>query len=253
MAVQPQDPQASPLLREVLSAHGGMGRWREVHTVRATIVTGGVLWGMKGLVQDPHPRQMTVRAHVQHASVQPFGAPDQRTDFTPDRVAIEKLDGRTVAERTAPRTSFDGHGMHTPWDPLHRAYFNGYALWTYLTTPFLLAMPGFEVSEIEPWWENGERWRGLRATFPAHIAGHSDVQDFYFGQDNLLRRHDYHVDVAGGFAAAQYVHDVVEADGLRFPTVRRAYRRDANGSPVYSDLLVSIDISDLRLERATTS
>jgi hypothetical protein len=31
------------------------------------------------------------------------------------------------------------------------------------------------------------------------------VQNFYFGDDNLLRRHDYDVDVAGGFGAAQYV------------------------------------------------
>ena len=35
--------------------------------------------------------------------------------------------------------------MNTPWDPLHRAYFNGEALWTYLTTPFLLAMDGVRV------------------------------------------------------------------------------------------------------------
>jgi hypothetical protein len=135
---------------------------------------------------------------------------------------------------------------------LHRAYFNGYAMWTYLTAPFLLAMPGFETFEIEPWWENGERWRGLRAKFPAHIAGHSRVQDFYFGPDNLLCRHDYHVDVAGGFAAAQYVHNIVEVDGLWFPTVRRAYRRDANGSPIHDELLVAIDISNLRFEGTAT-
>ncbi|MFD7441826.1 hypothetical protein [Streptomyces sp. NPDC059909] len=250
--MQTQDPRVSPLLQEVLSAHGGLERWRQVQTVRATIVTGGLLWGMKGLVQDSDPREMTVSAHTQHASVYPFGAPDQRTDFTPDRIAIEKLDGRTVAERANPRASFDGHEMRTPWDPLHRAYFNGYALWTYLTTPFLLAMPGVEISEIAPWQEGGERWRGLRAAFPAYIAGHSTIQDFYFGPDNLLRRHDYHVDVAGGFAAAQYVHDIVEVDGLRFPTVRRAYRRDEAGSAIRDELLVSIDISNLRCEGTTT-
>jgi hypothetical protein len=31
---------------------------------------------------------------------------------------------------------------------LHRAYFNGYALWTYLTTPFLLTMDG-EGAELD--------------------------------------------------------------------------------------------------------
>jgi hypothetical protein len=57
----------------------------------------------------------------------PYGAPDQRTMFTPERITIEKLDGTLVAERLAPRDSFAGHQMHTPWDPLHRAYFNGEA------------------------------------------------------------------------------------------------------------------------------
>ena len=51
------------------------------------------------------------------------------------RVAIEKLDGRLVAERSHPRESFAGHELATPWNPLQRAYFNGYALWTYLTGP----------------------------------------------------------------------------------------------------------------------
>jgi len=33
------------------------------------------------------------------------------------------------------------------WDDLHLAYFSGYAMWNYLTTPFLFAMEGFEVEE----------------------------------------------------------------------------------------------------------
>jgi hypothetical protein len=39
--------------------------------------------------------------------------------------------------------------MSTPWDPLQRAYFHGEALWTYLTTPFLLAPDGVRVAETE--------------------------------------------------------------------------------------------------------
>ncbi len=81
----------------------------------------------------------------ERSSVLPYGAPDQRTMFTPERIAIERLDGTLVAERHAPRDSFAGHQMSTPWDPLHRAYFNGEALWTYLTTPFLLTMDGVRV------------------------------------------------------------------------------------------------------------
>lgn len=234
------------LLAKVLEAHGGLDRWTQLTVVRATIVSGGDLFTIKGVPQDPTPREMTVWLHEEHASITPFGADDQKTDFTARRISIEKLDGRVVAERDEPRLSFAGHDLETPWDPLDRAYFNGYALWTYLTTPFLLAMPGFTVTEIEPRQEGDELWRGLRATFPDDIASHSTQQDFYFGPDHLLRRHDYHVDVAGGFAATQYVHDSVEVDGIVLPTTRRAFRRDSATRPILEQVMVSIDISDVR-------
>ena len=235
------------LLDAVLDAHGGLDRWRQFSAMEATIVSGGKLWEIKGQPQDPAPRRMTVALQREWASVQPFGAADQKSDFTPDGIAIEKLDARVVAGRVDPRESFAGHELTTPWDPLQRAYFNGYALWTYLTTPFLMTLPGFSVSEIDPVEENGERWFGLRARFPDRFASHSSVQEFYFGGDCLLRRHDYRVDVAGGFAAIQYVYDVVEADGIKLPSKRRAYRCDDGGQIIPDELMVSIDVSDIRL------
>jgi hypothetical protein len=237
----------SDLLKNVLQAHGGLERWNRFSTLNATIVSGGELWGIKGVVQDTLPREMTVSLHQQKASVTPFGSPDWRTAFRADYVAIETTQGEIVRERSNPREAFAGHDMNTPWDPLHRAYFSGYAMWTYLTTPFFMAMPGFNVIEIAPWQEGAEVWRGLRVEFPEHIASHSRFQDFYFADDFLLRRHDYHVDIAGGFAAAQYVSDHVEAQGFRFPTRRRAYLRDDNLQPLRERLLVSIDLSDYRL------
>lgn len=236
------------LVAKVIDAHGGLNRWNQHRTVTATIVSGGGLWAMKGLVQDPAPRTMRVSLHEERASVAPFGKPEWRTAFTADRVAIETVDGELVRERLHPRASFEGHVMNTPWDPLDRAYFNGYAMWTYLTTPFFMAMPGFEVTEIDAWKERGESWPGLRVRFPDHIASHSTYQDFYFGPDGLLRRHDYQVDVAGGFGAAQYVHDIVDADGLKFPTRRRAYFRGPDLQPVRDLLLVSIDLDNVRLD-----
>jgi hypothetical protein len=234
------------LLAKIIDAHGGIDRWEKFSSLTATIVTGGGLWAMKGLVQDSNPREMTVALHSEKASVTSFGQPDWRTAFTPDRIAIETLSGETVREKYDPRTLFANHTMNTPWDPLHRAYFNGYAMWTYLTTPFFMVMPGFEVSEIPPLQEGNELWHGLRVRFPEHVASHSKEQDFYFGDDLLLRRHDYHVDVSGGFPAAQYVYDFIEIEGLRFPTKRRAYLRGPNLEPVKDLLLVSIDLSNLR-------
>jgi hypothetical protein len=236
----------SDLLTDIIDAHGGHARWNSFSKVQATIVTGGALWGIKGLVQDTNPREMTAFLHEEWASVRPYGKPNQRTAFTPKRIAIETTDGELVAERLDPRQSFRGHEMTTPWDPLHRAYFNGYALWTYLTTPFLLAMPGVEVQEIEPWSENGEVWRRLRVRFPENLATHSDVQDFFFGSDLLLRRHDYSVDVSGGFAGAQLVFDYTEVQGIKLPTKRRAYRCGTDDRPIVDPVMVSIDLSDIR-------
>jgi hypothetical protein len=122
-------------------------------------------------------------------------------------------------------------------------------MWTYLTTPFLLAKPGFDVSEIAPWLEGQERWRGLRARFPDDIASQSKLQDFYFGEDFLLRRHDYHVDIAGAFPAAQYVNDFVTVEGIQLPTKRRCYMRAPDLKPIRDLLMVAIDFSNFQFER----
>lgn len=236
------------LLAKILDAHGGMNRWNEYHKVEATIVSGGGLFPLKGIPQDPAPRRMTVWLHEERSSVRPYGAPDQRTMFTPERIAIEKLDGTLIAERLAPKDSFAGHQMNTPWDPLHRAYFNGYALWTYLTTPFLLAMDGVQVEETEPWREDAETWRVLRAYFPGATETHSLIQDFFFGEDLMLRRHDYNVNIAGGFGAAQLTSDYVVANGIHLPTKRRAYTRGPDRQPIREMLMVSIDLSEVQFE-----
>jgi hypothetical protein len=236
------------LLARIIDAHGGMDSWNRYERVEATIVSGGGLFPLKGVAQDPSPRRMAVWLQEERSSVSPYGAPDQRTMFTPDRIAIEKLDGTLVAERDAPTDSFAGHQMSTPWDALHRAFFNGYALWTYLTTPFLLAMDGVRVDETEAWREGTETWRVLRAYFPGSIETHSIIQDFFFGEDLMLRRHDYNVNIAGGFNAAQLTSDYVVADGIRLPTKRRAYTRGPDRRPILEMLMVSIDISNVRFE-----
>ena len=82
-------------------------------------------------------------------------------------------------------------------------------------------MEGAEVHEIEPWTEGRQTWRVLRA-------------------------HDYNVDIAGGFDAAQLVYDYIEADGIRLPSKRRAYMRGSDRRPHLDPLMVSIDISKVR-------
>src|SRR4051812_23014754 len=235
------------LLNLVLNAHGGLERWNACQTVSATVVTGGEMWATKGIEMDAFARRAIAAIHEEWSTVTPYGNPDWTMTFVPERVFVEDRDKNIVAERDHPLAAFAGHGRDTPWDPLHRAYFNGYALWTYLTTPFLLALPGVEVQEVKPWDENGESWRVLRASFPDSIATHCREQDFYFGPDLLLRRHDYQLNVSGGLPAAQYVYDMQEFDGIMFPTKRRAHPRLDNGQPVRETVLVSIDLSDYKM------
>ncbi len=234
------------LLQQALEAHGGLDKWNSFDKISATIVSGGELWPSKGIHVDTTPRRITADTRRQRTTVSPYGAPDFVMTFVPERIVIENGKGETIAERADPRAAFEGHAVDSPWDPLHRAYFSGYALWSYLASPFLLAMPGVEVEEIAPWTEGQEQWRVLRAKFPASFAGHSPVQEFYFGPDFLLRRHDYQVDVSGSFLAAQYVHDMVEAGGIIFPSKRRAYSRKADLQPDTDRLLVWIDLENFQ-------
>ena len=92
------------LLARIIDAHGGIDRWSQYERVEATIVSGGGFFRLKGFPQDSTPRRMTVWLHEKRSSVVPFGAPDQRTMFTPERISIEKLDGTQIAERPSPKT-----------------------------------------------------------------------------------------------------------------------------------------------------
>jgi hypothetical protein len=44
-----------------------------------------------------------------------------------------------------------------------------------------------------------------------------------------LRRHNYLTDIGGDLPVAQYVYDLVAADGFYFPTKRRGYAHYARG------------------------
>jgi hypothetical protein len=235
----------SDLATLAMEAHGGLYRWRRLKTLSARLVQGGALWALKGQGGVLHDVHVTVDLREEWTSHRPFGQPNRHTSFQPNRVAIETSDGGVVEERFNPRESFNGHALETPWDNLQLAYFAGYAMWTYLNTPFLLALPSVKTEEIQPWQENGEAWRRLHVAFPPSLATHSTEQTFYFDQRGLLKRHDYNVDVSGGVPAAHYVSELVERSGIVVPTKHTVFGRQRDGRPVPTPLVVSIDMSDV--------
>jgi hypothetical protein len=92
------------LLALTINAHGGIERWKQFKAVSAHLVTGGVLWNIKGkagMLDDIH---VTVDLHRQWVSHTPFGAPNQHTSMEAERVAIEATDGTVIEELQHPRS-----------------------------------------------------------------------------------------------------------------------------------------------------
>jgi hypothetical protein len=184
----------SDLLTEAVEAHGGLDRWKQFGVLEASLSVGGAIWDFKRQSGLFDKVTFEIDLHQERVTVDGFSG-EARLFFTPDRLTLETRDGKPLQSRGNPRAAFTEHGGDTPWDRLHAGYFCSYALWTYLSSPFLYTQEGFETEEIDPWRENGETWRRLKITFPPSVASHSRVQITHFGPDGLMRRHDYLVDV----------------------------------------------------------
>jgi len=232
----------STLLEQAVEAHGGLATWTKLHSASAQLDIGGVIWHAKG--QPDMFKDVEVEADLreQHIAMTSQAA-GWKGDFTPDLIRFES--GDWFERRFAPRGSYEGHEQLTPWDRLHALYFCSYALWTYLSMPFIYTRPGFNTEELSEHEENGELWRRLKITFPDSIASHCREQISYFGEDGLLRRHDYTVDVLGGATGANYASNYQNVGGIMVPMSRRVYAYNAAGQKIDEPLLVSIDFHSL--------
>lgn len=231
-----------------IESHGGFEHFSKFSTLTANLHQGGVLWGLKGKPTVLETCQVKVDLKREQVSHWPFHPTQNRSVFTPDRVTIEGPDGSVIEELLEPRRSFEGYEMETHWSDPQVAYFAGYTMWTYLTSPFILRQPGVVSEEVESWRENGETWRRLLVTFPSTIATHSTVQMFYFNEAGILVRHDYEVDIQGRNAAARYLLDPVIVQGITLPSKMRIYPRTPDNTPAPSPLIVSVNLSKFHFE-----
>jgi hypothetical protein len=236
------------LLDEVIEAHGGAARFDSADRLTAHLGCSGLAFLLKGQRGALADFRGTVSTTEPRITLEPFSGAGKRGVLENDTVRIESASGEVLAERAHPRDFFRRFRRNLRWDDLDLLYFAAYALWGYLTVPFLLRAPGFEVEEAEPWREGGETWRGLRAVFPEGLPAHSREQFYYFGDDGLIRRNDYTAEVFGSWAkAAHYCWDHRDFSGLIVPTRRKAMPRRRNGRPRTQVALVSISIHDVTL------
>jgi hypothetical protein len=153
------------LLKVAIEAQGGLKAWNRLESLQANVSIGGALWDQKqlpGLFKNARVELMLQNQHVITHLVD-LG---ERIVFTSNQVSLETESGSLLDTRIDPRSAFAGQSADSKWDKLHAGYFCSYALWGYLTTPFVYAYPGFEAHETEPWHEDGERWRVLQVRFP---------------------------------------------------------------------------------------
>jgi hypothetical protein len=238
----------TPLLELAINAHGGLERWNDIQTVVATGSITGAIWGVKGQPDYLADIVMRVDTRRQYMTTD-FPSQDKRFIFQPDQVRLESMSGTIIQERSDPVASFKGQARDTPWDPLHVAYFQGEALWTYINSPFMYAEPDFVTEEISSINVDGEPWRRLKVRFPDRIKSHTKEQISCFGPDGLLRRHDYMVDILGGATGLNYAFEYRDIDGVKFFAKRRVYAYEGDYKLVPEPLLVKIDLSDIAIER----
>lgn len=233
------------LRKFALEAHGGLNAWNKLQSLHANVSIGGALWDLKQLPGLFKNTRVELKLHSQHVITHLVDV-DERIVFSPNQVSLESEAGRILGTRIDPRSAFAGHSADSKWDKLHAGYFSSYALWGYLTTPFLYTYPGFDAREVDPWYENGERWRVWQVTFPAAYAAHTRTQYSYFGGDGLLRRHVYTVDVLGGAPGANYAYEYRTVDGVMLPTRRRVFAYNEARQKIEEPILVSIDLNEVR-------
>ena len=111
----------------------------------------------------------------------------------------------------------------------------------------MLTMPGVRTEEIEPWEEVGERWRRLKAVFPAGLVTHAPEQVYSFNGAGLLRRFDYQTNVQRTPANVNYAADHREFGGLVIATRRRMVPSDPDGRSGREPVLMTIDVLVVRV------
>jgi hypothetical protein len=232
------------LVEQAIAAHGGAELWESATEVSVHISSGGLAFASKLQGHAVRDVEARISTHGQHVTLAPYPGPGHCGVLDQyGTVRVETEEGELVEARENARDAFGDLRHKLWWDRLDILYFATYAIWTYVSTPFVFTRADYQVVELDPWVENGESWSRLAVTFPEHVQTHSRDQVFYVDATGLIRRHDYTAEPIGGWAkAAHYCHHHRSFDGLVVPTRRRVYPRKPNSQRRRAPLLVWIDV-----------
>lgn len=216
-----------PLVNKIISAHGA-SRWRDVNEIHLDLEISGAIWAVKGQADLFSRFSAVISTREQKVLMQFPDSAEHHAEYTPHQTSLQLPSG-AIERRDRPRDHFDGHFIATPWDSLDAIYFSGYALWTYFNHPFLLANPDVTIRAIAPWKNGDDHWDRLQITYPDEVTTHGRQAVMYVGNDGLMRRYDYGVDIMAGAFGANLALDYASYEGILLPSRRMVYAFDPTG------------------------
>ena len=243
--MKPASATEGDLLGLAVAAHGGADRWAQLSELRLRLGSGALGFASKGRPRALRGLEAVVSTREPRTALVPFPRTGFRGVFEPDVVRIESMDGAPHEERRVPRRAFRGLRHALRWDYVNVLYFAGYALWNYVTAPFLLMRRGVHSQEIEP---GASGLRRLAVRFPPDLPTHSPEQVYWFDQRGLIHWLDYTAEVFGRWArAAHHCDGHWQFDGITLATRRRVMPRGPGRRPLPGPTLVWIRLDDIRV------
>jgi hypothetical protein len=228
-------------LRNVLDAHGGLDYWRSLSAIDLEYSAWGLLFTAKRISPLRHAH-LTISTQEPDVVLHDYPVPGQSGVLHgAELVEIRDSAGSVLQTRTNPREAFGHWRRLFRWDAMDFAYFSNYAMWNYLTLPFLLLHPAVTVEASENAAPVGVT--RLKVGFPTTLPTHSPTQELYFDPSGRLFRHDYTAEVVGSWAKAVHLCDRYrQFGGLWLPTKRRVYPKGPFNRALPFPTLVAIDI-----------
>ncbi|MGZ3691014.1 MAG: hypothetical protein ACXVAX_05910, partial [Pseudobdellovibrio sp.] len=197
--------EARDEFERIIAVYGGWKAWNDLESVTFKLreFRGGLVF-VKGLGRSFFkPDKISVNPKTRQVDF--YYGP--RVD-TFKNGEVSGIDGRSYFKKT----TFE------QWGPGHSAYFFGYAWANYISYPFNL--PQFELLDYKIQKTGSE----FKIRFPDNYHTHCPEQIFYFNENKMLFRHDYHAPMAGPFVyGAHCTEAFIKHQNIIFPTVRKVY------------------------------
>ena len=220
------------LIQRINEAHGGFIRWQQVESVQLNINIFGPILITK--FKSPWLPNITANIYTDkpYVSFHNFPEAGMTSIFDGFDVYIYNQNDKIISERNFQNKDQLISKPRLRWDHEDLVHFLGYALWSYICTPFIFNNEQFSCSEGDEWIKkDGSKLNTLNVRFPSSIPCHSREQVFYYNQQGLLERNDYTADVFSPLArGAHYCSEHKTIDGFVFPTKRSVFPRLWNGS-----------------------